>query len=75
MLGHRNVLNKHFLNKIENKVPRLKQKATYTCMEDEIVIICLILSSAYTFSFHDSLMHMLTKYVLNFTQGGRCQID
>lgn len=75
MLGHSNVLNKHFLNKIENKVPRLKQRARYTYMKVEILIMCLILSSAYTFSLHDSLMHMLTKYVLNLTQGGRCQID
>lgn len=75
MLGHSNVLNKHFLNKIENQVPRLKQRARYTYMKVEILIMCLILSSAYTFSLHDSLMHMLTKYVLNLTQGGRCQID
>lgn len=74
MLGHRNVLNKHILNKIENKVPRLKQKARYTYMKDAIVIMCLILNSAYTFSLHDSLMHTLTKYVLNLTPGGRCQM-
>lgn len=62
------MLNKLSLNKIENKVSKLKQRASYTYMKDEIVIMCLILRAAYPFLLYDSLMHMLTKYAPNSSQ-------
>lgn len=59
------MLNKRFLNKIKNNIPRLKRRAKYTYIKDEIVIMCLILNTAFPFLLHDGLIYMLTKYVPN----------
>lgn len=63
------MLNKHFFDEIENKVPRLKPRARYTFMKDEIVIMYLILSIAFLFLPYDSFTHMLTKCVPNLIPG------